>query len=135
LDCPLSARGGHRHRKSRPLRAGAKIQGSTDPLGEVICFSIPCARRGFQRVIGDFIHKEVFFFILVAGHVIHGTDPHAHGVLALKLNSALTPLNRMSPPKYLLSENILDFQLQLCNRDVTGTPNSQLKIAYVHFGH
>ena len=76
--CPLCANSGHRQRGSRPLRAGAKIQSSTHPLGEVICFFIPCARCGLQHIIGDFVHKEVFF-ILIAGHVIHCIDPNVHG--------------------------------------------------------
>ena len=59
----------------RLLRAGAKIHSGAHPLGEVICFFIPYARRGFQHLIRNVV-QEVFFILV--GHVIHTIDAHDH---------------------------------------------------------
>ena len=60
----------------RLLRAGAKIHSGAHPLGEVIFFFIPYARRGFQHLIRNVVHEEVFFILV--GHVIHTIDAHDH---------------------------------------------------------
>src|SRR5262249_15324822 len=91
---------------SRPLRAWAKIQSGTHPLGECTCSFIPNARSGLQHMVGDFVQEGVFVF-LVAGHVLHGIDPHVHGwILTFERHRSLTiPMNFfMAHPSVVLDD-------------------------------
>src|SRR5262245_40335316 len=59
---------------STPLGSGAKIQSSTNPLGERICFCFLCASRDLKHLIGNLV-EEKLLFVLVESYFTHGIGP------------------------------------------------------------
>jgi hypothetical protein len=64
--------------RSRPLWTRAKIQSSTDPLSECVCFCRLRAPRALKLLIRNFT-GEKFFLVLIGGQFIHGICPSVYG--------------------------------------------------------